>query len=65
MKHTADTYHGVDTFTVLNGLVSTIAMSIKTAGGSDSDVAEVFRSVADSYSGRHGTALSESTARLD
>ena len=66
MKHNAtiDRYCGVDMFTVLNGLVGTIAMSIKAGGGDDSDVAEVFRSVADSYSERCN-ALREGTARLD
>ena len=45
-------YNGVDAYTVLHGMVGTIALSIKAGGGDDRDVAEVFRSVADSYDQR-------------
>ena len=45
-------HNGVDAYTVLNGLVGTIALSIKAGGGNDRDVADVFRSVADSYEQR-------------
>ena len=58
---------GVDTFNVLNGLVGTIALSIKASGGNNHDVAAAFRTFADSYDerteGQHCTALREATVR--
>ena len=61
-KRVKRSYNGVDAFTVLNGMVGTIAMSIKASGGDDSDVAEVFRSVAESYE-RRAEAPPKATAR--
>ena len=53
----------ITAFTVLNGLIGTIALSIKAAGGDDDDVAGALRSFADSYEsrGEHCTALRETT----
>ena len=54
MKRKRDSkFHtGVDAVAVLNGMIGTIALSIKTAGGDNRDCAEIFRSVAESYEQR-------------
>ena len=53
----------ITAFNVLNGLIGTIALSIKAAGGDNNDVAGALRSFADSYEsrGEHCTALREKT----
>ena len=60
-------YAGVDSLNVLNGLVGTIALSVKTNGGNDGDVADLFRTFADCYderaAGQHSTTLREASAR--
>ncbi len=43
---------GVDNLSVLNGLVGTIAMSIRAGGGNDGDVADAFRAFARCYESR-------------
>lgn len=40
---------GYENLGVLNGLVGTIALEIRVAGGNDSDVAAAFRAFARSY----------------
>ena len=64
MKRKISKYHnGVDAFTVLNGLLGTVALSIKAAGGDDRDCAEVFRSVANDYEQRAEAEPRKGTSR--
>ena len=60
---------GVGNLNVLNGLVGTIALSIKGNGGNDKDVADAFRVMADCYdeksTAQHCPALRGSTVGRD
>ena len=62
-KRVKRSYNGVDAFTVLNGLLGTVALSIKAAGGDDRDCAEVFRSVANDYEQRAEAEPRKGTSR--
>jgi len=42
---------GLDTADVFQGLLSTIAASVRQAGGNDNEIAETFRTLADCYDG--------------
>ena len=42
---------GLNTADVFQGLLSTIAVSVRQAGGNDNDIAETFRTLADCYEG--------------
>jgi len=40
---------GLNTTDVFQGLLSTIAVSVRQAGGNDNEIAETFRTLADCY----------------
>ena len=40
---------GLDATDVFQGLLSTIAVSVRQAGGNDNEIAETFRTLADCY----------------
>ena len=42
---------GLNTADVFQGLLSTIAVSVRQAGGNDNEIAETFRTLADCYDG--------------
>ena len=42
---------GLDTADVFEGLLGTIAASVRQAGGNDNEIAETFRTLADCYEG--------------
>ena len=53
---------GLDTADVFQGLLGTIAVSVRQAGGDDREVAATFRTLADCYEGdgqQHCTSLPE------
>ena len=53
---------GLDTADVFQGLLGTIAVSVRQAGGDDLEVAATFRTLADCYEGdgqQHCTSLPE------
>ena len=51
---------GLDSADVVQGLLGTIAVSVRRAGGDDRDVAETFRTLANCYEDggqQHGTEI--------
>ena len=57
---------GLDTADVFQGLLGTIAVSVRQAGGDDHHIAETFRTLADCYEDserQHCTALREASVR--